>query len=173
MNNKKIKNATTVTCSGIIFKSKLEKTIYNIFKEAGYDIEYEPKRIVLVSFENNKVQFYDKETNIQYKNRIKEEGKSPKLLSLKSAKMLPITYTPDFYIYYNNIHIWLEGKGLENDCYYIKKKLFRDYLNKRYVENNEISIFFEIYSKAQAYQAIKIIEKYAEKCNTGISKGSQ
>lgn len=171
MSNKKIKNATTVTCSGIVFKSKLEKDIYNIFKEAGYDIKYEPKRIVLVSFEDNKVQFYDKETDIQYKNRMKTGDKSPRLLSLKSAKMHPITYTPDFYIYYNNLHIWLEAKGFENNCYYIKKKLFRDYLNKRYIENKEISLFFEIYSKAQAYQTIKIIEKYAEECNTGTSKG--
>ena len=170
MANKKIRNATACKSSSITFKSQLEKIIYNTLIEQGFTPKYEPKRIVLLNFEPCTVPFYDKETDTQYKKRLEEGGKSPKLLNLKSNVLLPITYTPDFYIQYNNIDVWIEAKGMENDVYYLKKKLFRRYLENQSKQGIK-SIFFEIYSKKQLLQAIEIFKQYAEKCNTRIDKG--
>ena len=171
MVNRKIRNATICKGSSITFKSQLEKTIYNTLVEQGFIPKYEPKRIVLLNFESYTVPFYDKETDTQYKKRIDEGGKPPKLLNLKSNTILPITYTPDFYIRHNNIDVWIEVKGIENDVYYLKKKLFRRYLEEQSKQGVK-SIFFEIYSKKQLLQAIEIFKQYAEECNTRTDKGS-
>lgn len=169
MVNKKIRNATVCKSSSITFKSQLEKTIYNTLMEQGFIPEYEPKRIILLNFEPCTIPFYDKETDTQYKKRLEEGGKPPKLLTLKGNTMLPITYTPDFYIQYNNVDVWLEAKGMENDIYYLKKKLFRRYLEEQFKQGIK-SIFFEIYSKKQLLQAIEIFKQYAEECNTRTNK---
>lgn len=171
MANKKIRNATICRGSSITFKSQLEKTIYNTLLEQGFTPKYEPKRIILLEFEPCTVPFYDKETELHYKKRLERGEKTPKLLDLKSNIMFPITYTPDFYIKYNNINIWIEAKGIENDVYYLKKKLFRRYLENQSKQGIK-SIFFEIYSKKQLLQAVEIFKQYAEECNTRINKGS-
>ena len=55
------------------------------------------------------------------------------------------------------------------DVYYLKKKLFRRYLENQSKQGIK-SIFFEIYSKKQLLQAIEIFKHYAERCNTRIDK---
>lgn len=160
--NKKIRNATICKDSSITFKSQLEKMIYNTLLENDIKAQYEPQRIILLKFDICTVPFYDKETDTQYKKRLENGGKPPKLLSLKTGNILPITYTPDFYFKYNDIDIWIEGKGMENDVYYLKKKLFRRYLEEQSKKGIK-SMFFEIYSKKQLLQAIEIIKNYANK----------
>ena len=59
-----------------------------------------------------------------------------------------------------DIDVWIEVKGIENDCYYLKKKLFRKYLEDLYNTTGKKSIFFEVYSKKQLLQAIEIIKQY-------------
>lgn len=162
--NKKIRNATIVKDKKITFKSMLEKMCYNTLLEQGFKPQYEPYKLKLVTFNDSLTPFYDKETNIKHKKRVELLGKpSPKLLELKSNKILPITYTPDFYIKYKDIDIWIEAKGVENDCFYLKKKLFRKYLDDLYSSTGQKSIYFEIYSKKQLLQAIEIFKDYAEK----------
>lgn len=155
--NKKIRNATICKSSGITFKSKLEKDSYKLLQEEGLNPQYEPKKIILIDGFIPTIPFYDKETDNQQKKRV-EEGDmiKCKLLKEQSSKILPITYTPDIYIKYNNIDVWIELKGKENDCYYLKKKLFRLYLEKLSKQGIK-SMFFEVYSKKQLLQAIKII----------------
>jgi len=161
--NKKIRNATIVKTKNITFKSMLEKMCYNTLLEQGFKPQYEPHKIHLIDFHNSNTPFYDKETDSQHKKRVKLLGKpSPKLLTLKSDKILPITYTPDFYLKYKNLDVWIEAKGMENDCFYFKKKLFRQYLDDIYNNTGQRSIYFEIYSKKQLLQAIEIFKKYAE-----------
>ena len=162
--NKKIRNATVVKSNKITFKSMLEKMCYNTLLEQGFNPQYEPFKIQLVDFTDSKVPFYDKETDKQQEKRRLLLGKnSPKLLVLKSDKMQPITYTPDFYLKYKNLDVWIEMKGKENDCFYLKKKLFRKYLDNILTTTGQKSIYFEVYSKKQLLQAIEIFKEYAEK----------
>jgi ribosomal protein S8 len=159
--NKKIRNATTCSNGTITFKSKLEKTLFNVLLEKGFKPQYEPKTIILWEGFTPVTPFYDKESDSQWKKRIEEDDSiKNRLLTLKNSKIVGIRYTPDIYLKYNNLDIWIEFKGNENEVFYIKKKLFRAYLDKKFIETGQKSIFFEIYTKRQLLQAIDIIKNY-------------
>lgn len=163
MENKKIKNATICESNGIKFKSQLEKVCYNTLSQLGFNPLYEPKRITIYKFKDSITPFYDKETDSQHKKRIELLGKrDSKILKLASKKMINITYTPDIYIKYKNLDVWLEIKGFENDSFRYKKKLFREYLDTLERKIGQKSIYFEIYTKRQLLQAIEIFKQYAE-----------
>lgn len=143
MENKKIKNATSLEYNDIQFKSKLEILVYKTLCQEGYDVKYEPyKYIIWKGFKPN-VPFYTKD-------------KKTKLLKLDDKKLIDITYTPDFVIELNNLTIIIEAKGFENDLFPVKKKLFRKYLE----DNMNDVIYFEIFTKKQLLQAINIINEY-------------
>lgn len=155
--NKKIRNATICQTSGITFKSQLEKMAYSCLLEHGFNPQYEPKTFTLIEPFDSITPFYDKETDSQLKKRRESGDNSPRKLVKKSNKGIQgIRYTPDFYLKYNNLDVYIEMKGVENDVHYIKKKLFRRYLDKQPGH----SIYFEIYSKRQLLQAIDIIKEY-------------
>jgi hypothetical protein len=157
--NRKIINATVVSNSYVKFKSKLEKVVYNCLLENGFNVEYEPKQHILIPSFTSDIPFFDKESDSMYKKRRDKGDRRPRMLVKKSGNFQKIGYTPDFYFNYKGINIYIEAKGFENDVFYIKKKLFLKYLS----ENKENAMYFEIYSKAQVVQAIKIIKEYAEK----------
>lgn len=144
--NKKIKNASPLEYDGISFKSKLEKMIYQTLKEQGFPVEYESHKFVLWQGFRPTVPFYDKD-------------KSTRMLKLESKKIIDITYTPDFVFIYNGVLVVIEAKGMENDCFYLKKKMFRKWLEDNYPK----SIYFEIYTKKQLLQAINIIKNLSQK----------
>lgn len=153
--NKKIANATSVSLSGIKFKSKLERTVYTTLKENGFNPEYEIKTFVLIDSFIPKTPFYDKETDKQFaKRKEKEKSFTPRKLVLKSGVVQSIKYTPDFYFNYKGINVYIEAKGFENNVFYIKKKLFIRLLDSM----NVSSLYFEIYTKNQLLQAIDIIK---------------
>lgn len=154
--NKKIRNATVTKKGSITFKSQLEKTIYNCLLEQGFEPEYEPTTFTLIDGFTARTPFYDKETDSQVKKRRDSGDNSPRKLVRKSGVMQGIRYTPDFHFKYNDIDVYIEAKGFENDVFYIKKKLFL-----RYLDNTESkSMYFEIYTKKQLLQAIEIIKSY-------------
>lgn len=161
--NKKIRNATKSKLGNLTFKSQLEKMAYKTLIELGFKPQYEPKTFVVWEGYESSIPFYDKETDTQ---RLKRDENSPRLLVLKSNKIQSIRYTPDFYFKYGNIDIWLELKGVENDIFYIKKKLFRKYLDDLYTRTGQFSIYFEIYNKRQLLQALDIIKEYEQRVNT-------
>lgn len=139
--NKKIKNASPLEFDGISFKSKLEKMIYQTLRENSLPVEYEPHKFIVWEGFRPTVPFYDKD-------------KTTRMLKLEKKKIISISYTPDFVFRYNDYLIIIEAKGMENDRFYLKKKMFRKWL-----ENNEPkSIYFEIYTKKQLLQAIDIIK---------------
>nr|DAH94503.1 MAG TPA: Endonuclease [Caudoviricetes sp.] len=144
--NKKIKNASPLEYDGISFKSKLEKMTYQTLKEQGFPIEYEPHKFVLWQGFHPTVPFYNRD-------------KSTRMLKLESKKIIDITYTPDFVFTYNGFLVVIETKGMENDCFYLKKKMFRKWLE----DNHPKSIYFEIYTKKQLLQAISIIQDLSQK----------
>lgn len=138
MENKKVKNATKTTESGIDFKSKMETIVYRTLLEEGITPSYEGKTFVLSPRVRPSVPFY----NRMGRNFI--------------SNMKPIhaiTYTPDFTFEYNDMLIIIEVKGFENDVFPVKKSLFRKYLETL----EQPSMFFEIRTKRELLDALKII----------------
>ena len=159
--NKKIRNATECKSGSLTFKSHLEKMVYNTLVEQGFNPQYEPRIYELWGGFKPLTPFYDKETDTQQAKRI-ESGDTIKnrMLVLKTGKIVGIRYTPDFYFRYGKLDVYIEAKGIENDVFYIKKKLFIKYLDDWFIKTNQPSIYFEIYTKKQLLQAIEIIKKY-------------
>lgn len=162
--NKKIRNATEVKSKGIAFKSQLEKSVYNTLLQLGFNPQYEPTTFTLWDGFTPLTHYFDKETDKQRLKRIEEKiNTNPsRLLVLKNSKIVGIRYTPDFYFKYKDYHIFIEAKGIENDVFYLKKKLFIKYLDDLYREKGEKSLYFEVYTKTQLLQAIEIIKSYGQ-----------
>lgn len=138
MENKKIKNATKTTSSGIEFKSYLESMIYRTLVEHGITPLYEERTFEFVPRIRPTVPFY---------NRVN------KIFGLDAKPLQPITYTPDFTFEYNGILVIIEAKGFENDVYPVKKNLFR-----RNLETLKTPVmFFEIRTKKELLVALKLI----------------
>lgn len=159
--NKKIRNATVCAAKNITFKSILEKTCFTCLEEHGFAPKYEPKKFILFPSFVPITPFYDKETDTQQKKRVESLGRqSSKELRLCNGLIQPITYTPDIYVRYNNLDIWIECKGFTNDVFPYKKKMFRKLLDDIYNSTGQKSIYFEVYTKKQLSQAINIIRNY-------------
>lgn len=139
MNNKKIKNATKITESGISFKSRLEAMIYKTLLDNNITPLYEEKTFEFVPRLRPTIPFF---------NRLK------KVFSLDMRPIQPITYTPDFTFEYKGILVIIEAKGFENDIYPVKRNLFRRYLE----DVKQPSIFFEIRTKKELLEALNIIK---------------
>lgn len=154
--NKKIRNATVCHEYNITFKSQLEKSFYNTLQQLGFNPQYEPKTFILIDPFESAVPFYDKESDKQLEKRRNNGDNEPRKLVKKSNKVQGIKYTPDFYFRYNDLDVYIEAKGIENDRFYLVKKLFLRYLNSL----PDKSIYFEVYTKKQLLQALKIIEDY-------------
>ena len=175
--NKKIRNATKSRCRGIKFKSLTEKRLYEALLDLGIKPEYEKHTFTIWPGFTPITPFYDQETDNQRRKRSDDEGSPkllPKILVQKDSSVIGIRYTPDFYFKRYGIDIWIEVKGRENDVFYIKKKMFRKFLDDRFQNEGIRSLFFEIYTKRQLFQAIEIIEEYA-KCienNQGVNTKS-
>ena len=133
--NKKIVNSHPLEYGGILFKSKLEKMAFITLKEHGLPVKYEPEKF------KPKVPFFSK-------------SKGSKSLKQNTMKLIDISYTPDFLFTYRGYLVVIETKGFCNDMFPVKRKLFREWLEK----NCPKSIYFEIYSKIQLLQAINIIK---------------
>lgn len=161
--NQKIRNATECKSGNLTFKSQLEKSVYNTLVEQGFNPMYEFITYELWNGFTPLTPFYDKETSTHQNKRI-EEGDTikSKILVLKSTKVTGIRYTPDFYFRYGELDVYIEAKGIENDVFYIKKKLFRKYLDEKFIKTHQHSIYFEIYTKKQLLQAIEIIKEYEQ-----------
>lgn len=64
------------------------------------------------------------------------------------------------------------SKGISgDDVFYIKKKLFRKYLQDKFESTGQKSLFFEIYTKKQVLQSLQIIKEYATNESTNKDKG--
>lgn len=143
MINKKVKNATSVEYDGNKFKSKLELTIYKALKEKGLNPLYECNKFILQEGFRPSKPYYLK-------------GVCPKTAS-GYAKIIQITYTPDFTVEYGDKILFIEAKGKQNDSYPIKRKLFLKYL-----ESMSNSYFMEVYSKKDLLESLKQFEQYEQ-----------
>lgn len=168
MVNKKIRNATQSSLGNLTFKSQLEKSIYNTLLQQGFAPQYEPITFTLWDGFTPITPYYDKETDKQKIKRLSDGINTcpSKILIQKVGKVVGIRYTPDFYFNYNGLDVYIEAKGIENDVFYIKKKMFIKYLDDILVNTGRRSIYFEVYTKKQLLQAIEIIKDYATECNS-------
>ena len=168
MANKKIRNATQSRFGKLAFKSQLEKSIYDTLLQQGFTPQYEPITFVLWSGFSPITPYYDRETDKQKMRRISKGVNTcpSKILIQKTSKVVGIRYTPDFYFNYNGLNVYIEAKGIENDVFYIKKKMFIKYLDDELINTGKRSMYFEIYTKEQLLQAIEIIKEYATGCNS-------
>ena len=164
MANKKIRNATQSSSKGITFKSQLEKSIYNTLLQQGFEPQYEPTTFTLWEGFEPITPYYDKETDKQKIKRLSDgiDTHTSKILIQKTGKIVGIRYTPDFYFKYKDLNVYIEAKGIENDVFYIKKKMFIKYLDSLCIEKGERSIYFEVYTKKQLLQAVEIIKSYEQ-----------
>ena len=112
--NKKIRNARESVFNGFHFKSQLEESFYKTLVAAGLEPDYELTKFVLIEGFKPTVPFY---------NRSKS-----KVFRMDMTKVRDITYTPDFTILHNDTLFIIEAKGIENDTFPLKKKLFRRFL---------------------------------------------
>jgi hypothetical protein len=136
--NKKVKNAQSISYDGINFKSRLECNCYKLLKEAGFEPLYEPVKYKLLPSSQLEV-------GIVYTPRKKD--------LTKSSSYRDLTYTPDFEFLFGDRHIYYDAKGKPNDAYPLKKKLFLHYLE----DVGEPYIFFEPHNIAQIRQSINIL----------------
>lgn len=141
--NKKVKNATSTEYDNIKFKSKLEVTIYKALKEKGLNPLYEYNKFILQEGFRPLKPYYLK-------------GICPKTAK-GYAKIIQITYTPDFTVKYGNNILFIEAKGKQNDSYPIKRKLFLKYL-----ESMPNAYFVEVYSKKDLVESLKQFEQYEQ-----------
>lgn len=137
MENKKVKNASQVTLDDITFKSKLEARLYKVLKDLGLKFQYEKMTFIL----SNKIR-----PTFPFYNKCKRG------FCLDMKPLDSITYTPDFTMTINDILIIIEVKGKANDVYPVKRNLFRKHLEEHY----DNCMFFEVKSKKELLEAIKI-----------------
>lgn len=150
MLNKKIKNATPKEYNGIKFRSLLEVMTYKTLLQEGFLPEYENMTFTLKESFQPSIPFYTK-------NALKRKNKNVKVLSkttiIDNRIVKAITYTPDFIFNYKDKVIIVEVKGMANDVYPYKLKLFRNILETlSTTKNYEL---WEIHSQKQLLDCIK------------------
>lgn len=143
MENKRIKGATPLVVNNIKFKSKIEASVYKHLLQSGFDPVYEGMKFTLWEGFKPTVPFYTKSG----KNNV-----------LNNKKTIDITYTPDFTFMYRNILVIIEVKGLQNDVFPYKFKMFRKILEEKPYKDN--TLLFEIFSIKQLKECIEIIKSY-------------
>lgn len=141
--NKKVKNATVCEYKGIKFRSLLEVNVYKYLESKGLSPEYEPETFTLIEGWKPTIKFYDRD-------------KKTKEFRLNEKKIISIKYTPDLKFRYGEFTIYVEVKGKENDVYYLKKKLFRKYLEDL---GDDSYVYCEIRSKKDLEAFLKILEQ--------------
>lgn len=129
--NKKIKNATECKLDGIKFKSKQERSIYKYLLSVGVKPFYESKTFIIWDSEKFTVPFYDK-----YGKVFQKIERKPTL----------VRYTPDFIFKVGETTVYLEVKGMKNDVFNYKAKLFRRVLEDAYNETGMKSCYAVVYT---------------------------
>lgn len=149
MENKKIKGATPLVVGNIKFKSKIEASVYKHLLQAGFNPMYEDIKFTLWKGFKPTVPFY---TKVNRHN------------ALNMKRTIDITYTPDFTFIYNDRLIIIEVKGIQNDVFPYKFKMFRKILEEEpYIGN---TLLFEIFTIKQLKECIEIIKSYDSNTET-------
>lgn len=158
MENKKIKNASPTTVNGIKFKSLSEAMTYKTLLAEGFSPEYEKTKYTIWTGFEPTIEFHTK-------NAFKGKNKRIVPVSLRDVldarPIRDITYTPDFEFTYKGVLVIVEVKGMQNDVFPYKFKMFRKWLESNYTSSN--CELWEIFTKGQLLDCIKNLRnKYGE-----------
>jgi hypothetical protein len=135
--NRRIRGATPfIAFDGTQMRSKLETRVYKWLYDLGLNPQYESETFTYWVGPRPTVPFYDLS-----KTRHNQ---------LNMKKLVDMNYTPDFIFEYNGTKVIIEAKGIENDQFPIRKKLFRAYLETL----DYPVVFAEIYTKRQLLEFI-------------------
>ena len=153
--NKKIKNDKNKVYNNIKFRSLLELKVYKLLTEEGLKPEYEKYTYTIWDTFIPTIPFYTK-------NKFKKNHKSIKVLSsstvLDSRIPSAITYTPDFYFEYGSKKIIVEAKGMPNDVFPYKFKIFRKYLES--LQDKDKYELWEIFNLKQLKECINHLKNW-------------
>lgn len=152
MKNKKVKNAKICTYDNITFKSQLECRCYQKLTENKFNVKYEPFKISLLDG------FYPKTFGLYQPT--KQRSTKKYIFGRIYKKILDITYTPDFFVWFDNKKIFIETKGKPNETYPLKKKLFLKKLTEyATTHSSEKYYFFEPHNVQQLDEMISILKQ--------------
>lgn len=121
--NKRVVNATAVSEDNIKFRSKAERTMYNLLKDSGLEFRHEPAAIELLKG------FYPTHPWYEWTEE-------------RSNKVRSITYTPDFVVDGKCNTYIIEVKGFITDRYPLKRKMLLHLM-----QSHTSLIFFEVHTK--------------------------
>lgn len=139
--NRRILGATPyVAFDGTQMRSKLETRVYQWLYDFGFEPKYEEETFTYWEGPRPTVPFYDLDKTRHAHRNMK--------------KLVDMKYTPDFTFTYNGVKIIIEAKGIENDQFPIRKKLFRAYLETL----DYPVVYAEIYTKRQLKEFIDILK---------------
>lgn len=143
--NRRIIGATPYRAfDGTWMRSKLETRVYKWLYDLGFSPQYESETFTTWVGPRPTVPFYDLSTTRHNQ--------------LNMKKLIDIKYTPDFIIMYKGIKVIIEAKGIENDQFPIRKKLFRAFL-----ETVDYPVIYaEIYTKRQLNEFINELKNKYE-----------
>lgn len=144
--NKKIKNASKVIYDGIEFKSKLEGNCYLLLKASKLTFCHECMQCVLFTG--------FKDTGILEWSW----GKDGNLKRKSMTKVADMTYTPDFVITGKEKVVFVESKGIFNDLFTTKRKMFYQYLSKLRITNGIHYEYALVKNLKQMRELIGILE---------------
>lgn len=150
--NRKIKNATPKDYDGLHFKSLLEVMTYKVLKQEGFNPEYETHTYLIWEGYVPTIPFFTK-------NKLKRKDCRFEVLSVNTVKdnrpIMGITYTPDFYFEYGGKKVIVEVKGMLNDVFPYKFKMFRKHLEEQ--PDKDCYIIWEIYTKKQLLECVNLL----------------
>lgn len=150
MENKKVRNAKEVVFDNIKFKSTLEGRCYRFLQKSNVEFKYEPIHFTLSKGFVPTIHFYEP-IGKHLDRKLTKKGENYKVMS--------ITYTPDFIVYFPNVIGIIEAKGKENDVYPLKEKLFRKLLETNNPFHKTV-VFFKVKSVRQLNEALQILNVY-------------
>lgn len=134
MKNRKVVNATAVSEDNIDFKSKSERTMYNLLKESGLHFVCEPEAIELLKG--------------FYPDHVWYEGTRE-----RKDKVRSITYTPDFIVDGEKYTYIIEVKGFITDRYPLKRKMLL-----ALIQDSDLR-FFEVHTRRDMQFCINKIKE--------------
>ena len=111
-------NSKKKIIDGITFASSLEAYCYERLKEAGLQFEYEGKKFELLPSAQYSGVYY------------KSVPKAKQMKSYQGKKVLPLTYTPDFFSSQHKFIIETKGYVPSQHTFPMRWKLFLHHLNE-------------------------------------------